>query len=161
MNLSRLKQVLRYDEDTGLLYWTECLSPVAQVGAVAGTLQSSGYITVGLDGKILRAHRIAWALHYDELPPKFVDHKNRVRSDNRIDNLRASTVVSNAYNQGLASNNKSGVKGVCWDNTKQMWRVMGSVDGKRKRLGYFEDLTEASQVMHNFRLQNHGEFAND
>ena len=161
MNLKRLKQVLRYEPETGNLYWLECLSPVAQVGATAGTLQSNGYITVGLDGKILRAHRIAWALYHNELPPKFIDHKNRLKSDNRIENLRAATVVSNAYNQGLASNNKSGVKGVCWDNTKQMWRAMGSVEGKRRNLGYYESLTEASEVVRKFRIEHHGEFAHD
>lgn len=161
MNLSRLKEVLSYDSGSGNLYWKECLSPVAQVGSVAGTLQSNGYITVGLDGKILRAHRIAWALHYNNQPPKLIDHKNRVKSDNRIDNLRSTTVVDNAYNQGLAKNNKSGIKGVSWDNTRNKWRATCSVSGVRSNLGYYDTIEQASKAVATFRRLNHGEFANN
>ena len=50
-----------------------------------------------------------------------VDHKNGLRYDNRKINLRPATSSQQKFNQKLSKANKSGVKGVYWDNTKQKW----------------------------------------
>lgn len=83
---------LSYDPETGSLRWRD--GPKA--GRVAGTVGVSGYRRVCINGKQLRAHRIAWFIYHGAMPNDQVDHVNRNRDDNRISNLRD---VSNAENQ--------------------------------------------------------------
>lgn len=161
MDVQRLIEVLSYNPETGILVWRQTLSPRALAGSVAGSKTADGYITLGLDGKVLKAHRVAWALHYGEVPTSIVDHENRIKDDNKIINLRLASTMTNAYNQGLASNNKTGVKGVSFCNTKEMYRACCSVGTKRKTLGYFNTVEAAAQVLSEFRAKHHKEFAND
>ena len=44
-------------------------------------------------------HRIVWALCYNELPEKTIDHMNGNRLDNRIENLREVTPSENCLNR--------------------------------------------------------------
>lgn len=161
MNIERLREVLSYNAETGILVWKQTLSPRAQAGQVAGSKTDAGYITLGLDGQVIKAHRVAWAIYYGEIPEKDIDHKNGIRSDNWIENLRQATVVENAYNQTKARNNISGFKGVSWDNTRNKWRACCTVNKKRKTLGYFLDPKVAHAALVAFRSEHHKEFAND
>lgn len=159
--ISRLREYLKYDQDSGQLIWIKQKSPKAPVGSVAGTLSSSGYITLGFDGKVLKAHRVAWMLFYNEVPDSDIDHKNCVKSDNRIQNLRLATKPENAFNQRRASNNTSGIKGVSWDSTRCKWRVSLCTKGIRKTVGYLESLEDARVLIDFHRQLQHGEFANE
>jgi hypothetical protein len=69
------------------------------VGKQAGYVDGQGYISVGYKGKILAAHRLAWILYYGEWPKFEIDHINRNRSDNRIENLRDVSHGKNMLNR--------------------------------------------------------------
>lgn len=70
---------------------------------------------------------------------KFVDHINRDTLDNRKQNLRICTTFENNQNQGT---NKSGCVGVCWDKSRNKWRVMiGKIN--IGRFDNFEDAVKA------------------
>ena len=57
---SRLKEVLSYDPDSGKFTWKINRGSM-KAGSVAGYLDSSnGYICIRLDGKLYKAHRLAW-----------------------------------------------------------------------------------------------------
>lgn len=43
-------------------------------------------------------HRLIWLLKYEEVPPKLIDHINRIPFDNRPSNLRAATSKENKTN---------------------------------------------------------------
>ncbi len=60
--------------------------------------------------KKVRAHHLMWAWVYGEWPKRQIDHINRNRDDNRIENLRESTSTQNKFNRGVLRNNKSGFK---------------------------------------------------
>jgi len=60
--------------------------------------QHNGYTLITYKGKKLQAHRVIWKLVYKTEPPQIIDHINRDRSDNRIENLRAATASENALN---------------------------------------------------------------
>jgi hypothetical protein len=142
MNTDALKSLLRYDPETGLIYW------IAKGGGMikkkaAGTLLSSGYIGIFIGSKRWQAHRIAWALHHGDWPKEQIDHINGIRTDNRACNLREATNSQNGKNLGLSKANKSGVKGVCFEQYTSRWKATIRVDGKSISLGRFGSIEDA------------------
>jgi predicted Fe-Mo cluster-binding NifX family protein len=49
----------------------------------------------------------------------------------------------NAINSGLPSNNKSGVKGVCWHKAGNKWTAQIKNDGVKIHLGSYDKLQDA------------------
>ena len=94
-------------------------------------------------GKTVKAHRVAWAIAHGEWPCHTIDHINGDPADNRIANLRDVPIAQNARNKGLYSNNTSGHHGVAWYKPYGRWVSTIRVDGKKRHLGYFDDLDAA------------------
>ena len=65
---------------------------------------SSGYISIKLDGRTLRGHQIAFLVMTGKIP-KLIDHKNQKRDDNRWDNLREISFSGNASNSNKVNSN--------------------------------------------------------
>jgi hypothetical protein len=83
-----------------------------------GSKDKDGYIIVKVKGHQFKAHRIVWFLCKGYWPTKEIDHINRNRADNRIENLRECTRRENILNTTIKENKNTGVKGVYLDNTK-------------------------------------------
>lgn len=154
---ARLRQLLHYDKNTGVFTWSVARYCV-RAGAVAGALNPDGYIQIKVDGRTYGAHRLAWLYVYGAWPALQIDHANRTRADNRIDNLREVTISQNQQNTSLSPRNTSGFRGVSWQKSSQRWHAYIKVDGKRKHLGYFEDAAaahdarvKAAELMHTHR----------
>ena len=77
----------------------------------------SGYIEMKIQhnkkANKLFAHIFAWFWVNKECD-KQIDHKNRIRDDNRISNLRSVTNQENAFN-------RSNVNGYCWVKKNKKW----------------------------------------
>lgn len=72
----------------------------------------------------------------DRLDPMTVDHiDNEATLDNRRKNLRLATELENSYSRLLNKNNKTGFKGVRWDERGGMFRAQISANGKKMDLG--------------------------
>jgi len=83
--------------------------------------------------------------YYGELPPKYIDHINGVRDDNRITNLRAVTAAGNAENRRRAQKNTaSGFLGVARNGNN--WQAYIRVNKKPTYLGTFKTPEEAHQA---------------
>lgn len=142
LNQERIKELFEYDADTGDLIW-KVSRGTRKKGSIAGCINSEGYLCVGVDGEVYHAHRIIWIYVYGFLPDKpTIDHINRVKTDNRISNLRAATLSENIVNREMQSNNTSGCRGVNWRKREQKWRVV--ISGKH--FGYFKNFNEAKNV---------------
>jgi len=62
-------------------------------------------------------------LYHHGYLPKFVDHIDGNKKNNRIENLREATKSQNAMNQKVSTRNTSGIKGVMWHKRDKKWFV--------------------------------------
>ena len=136
-----VRRLLDYNPETGELRWRAAKGRRNMCRAVGAT--SRGYLVIRINRKLYSNHRLIWLWVYGYFPENQIDHINRIRSDNRIENLREVTQTCNNRNCGMSSNNKSGVTGVHWFARCSTWQSHIMVDYKRKHIGYHTDFTEA------------------
>lgn len=147
--LEELKERLDYNPETGIFTWKSSRFKT-KVGQVAGAKHSNGYIHICVDGKKYRAHRLAWMfIHGEILDDLLIDHRNRIRDDNRIINLRLCNHRSNSFNSKLYSTNSSGYRGVHREkNGKWRARLSKRINGncREVHLGTYDTPEEAHAV---------------
>lgn len=146
LTASRLRELVNYDPDTGIFTWKVYRNSQAKVGDVIGSghTSPSGYRVAMIDRTFYQQHRLAWLYVYGEWPKEQVDHINRVKTDNRICNLRAVYGFENAQNAMTRSHNTSGYKGVHLVRTTGRWRAQLRVNGRRIDLGTYDNPEKAS-----------------
>ena len=142
---ARLKELLHYDPLTGLFTWKVTNSVRAMAGTVCKAKTSDGYIRIGVDGVRYKAHRLAYLYMLGVFPPKGVDHKNGVRSDNAWENLRPADQKINSHNicSARIDNLTTGVLGVSWRKDIGRYRAYITLDEKQRHLGHFDTVEEA------------------
>ena len=147
-----VSELLRYEPDTGRLYWkADRLTGKGRVSVKAGSeagclCKTHGYVLIGINSRVYRAHRLAWLLHYGEWPDR-IDHVNGDRADNRIDNLRSVTPKQNkrAYIT-ISAGASSKYRGVCWNKDRGKWLAQITAGRKTKYLGHFTCEQEAARA---------------
>ena len=71
-----------------------------------------------------------------------IDHRDRDKSNDRIENLRVGSHQENMFNKELNSNNTSGHRCVYWYKRDRKWLV--KVAGKH--IGYYTELNDAIEA---------------
>lgn len=144
---SLLNQLLRYERETGKLFWLE-RGPEWFDGGVYGAerkarcwnernalreaftaTNAAGYKKGIVLGFSLLAHRVIWKMVTGQDPDQ-VDHLDGVRSNNRWANLRDVDQSQNQRNACIRADNKSGASGVMMRRGKwfvQIWGEKGRV----------------------------------
>jgi hypothetical protein len=156
-----VKDVLRYNPDTGDFTWRVSRRGTARAGSVAGSINDRGYWRVMYCGKSHYAHRLAWLYMHGEFPPGEIDHINHIKDDNRLSNLRLATSKDNNRNRGLSSSNTSGFTGVVWHKRNCKWRAQMKRNCKSITLGEFDNIEDAvaarraANIKYKFH-KNHG-----
>lgn len=153
LSLERLRALLVYNPDTGIFTW-KITRPKCVKGAIAGSKCDDGGWRIGLDGFSYSAHRLAWFYVQGVWPDEEIDHKNRVKSDNRWGNLRPATRVQNQVNVLLK--NSTGYANV--DKVGKRFRAMARINGKQIHLGMADTAEEAHAISVHARRKVHGEF---
>lgn len=97
----KLKSILHYDAETGVFTSLRARGNVKK-GQACTAIDSNGYICISLLKQVFRAHRLAWFYVTGEWPKAnmVIDHVNRIKTDNRLVNLREATYSVNAKNRG-------------------------------------------------------------
>ena len=78
--------------------------------------------------------------------PKFVDHIDGNKQNNRIENLREASKQENSQNQKVRWTNSSGVKGVSWHKVNKKWKVALCKNYRSYYFGTYEDKELAELV---------------
>ena len=146
-----------FEYKDGELYWKIKPSKPVLIGDIAGCQDTNGYKKVKINGKLHGNHRIIFAMHNNYFP-KQIDHINRVRNDNRIENLRVVTNAQNQWNTTKNARNTSGYKNVLWRKDKKKWTCRFKVNGKHIMRGSFNTAKEASVYAEWLREELHGEY---
>lgn len=142
---------------SGELVWLICCKYKKTKGKIAGSMTKEGYYRAKIAGKSYLIHRLIYLWHYGELP-EFIDHKNGIPSDNRIENLRPATRTENNCNKKVSKNATSVYLGVSWHKATQKWQARITTH-KQNHLGIFAHEEDAAMVYNEAALELHGEFA--
>lgn len=135
--LARLKQVLEYDPNSGIMRNRETGRQFS--------LSTHGYRVGRVDGVEYRASRLAWKM-MTGTEPLIMDHINGVKDDDRWENLRSVETKTNNCNRKISSRNTSGYTGVYWTARKRKWRATIKFDGKIIYLGYHRNIEDAAKA---------------
>ena len=150
----RVRELLSYDPETGVLRWKVSPCWRVSVGGEAGIHDRDGYLVVTVDKKKRKAHRLAWAIHHGVWPEGEIDHRNTVKDDNRIDNLRDVSASINMQNiREALPRSKSGVLGVVAQGSK--FKSTITVQGHTKHVGTFGSAEEAHEAYLSVKREFH------
>lgn len=98
-------------------------------GKKAGKVGSKGYVHIGMringDAVCMSAHRVVWAIHYGRWPEETIDHIDRNRTNNRIENLRDVSMSINLKNRPDATPLPIGVE--IYDGKPRASIVIGGI----------------------------------
>ena len=158
LTTAKLKRLLHYNPATGVWTWRVSLGS-RPAGGVAGGVYKNGYRYISVDGVVYLASRLSWKYMTGKWPKNQVDHKNRVKDDNRWRNLREATQSQNNQNKGLQKNNSSGVTGVCWHKSLSKWVAYTKLGGRQIYLGSFASFDAAVSRRRRAEKEHYGAFS--
>lgn len=144
INQEYVKNLFDYKEDdiTGYLIWKVDSGPNKLKGKITGSFsKSTRYYQVTIDNKHYQLHRIIFLWHHGYLP-EYIDHIDRNRINNKINNLRETTSQNNNRNR-KQQKSSSGIKGIFWDKRRSKWRAQIRLNNKLYHLGRYNNLDDA------------------
>jgi hypothetical protein len=153
----RVRQLFDYLDD-GRLVWKVTKSASAPAGSIAGSINAKGHINLKVDKTMYASHQIVYLWHHGRIPRE-IDHRNQIKTDNRIDNLREATSSQNKGNIGLLRSNTSGFRGVSFNARRQKWHAQIKINGKQTYIGAFDLPEDAAKAYNAAALLYFGEFA--
>lgn len=153
----QLKTLFSYDPAKGTFTRIQARRG-SKVGEIAGSVGSSGYLQVRVDGKLYLAARLGWLYVNGCWPKQFLDHIDGDRLNNRIENLREASPTENSRNAKIRKDNTTGFKGVSLFKRSGRYAAVICDQGKNHFLGHFNTPEEAGAAYVNAARELHGEF---
>lgn len=129
MKKRQIKKYLKFDSHTGIF-------TNRKTNNIIGTTGPDG-VTIHFNGNKYKAEELAWYYCLGEWPKDPVIHKNGVKHDNWITNLKLKTVKRDR------KDNKSFFTGVYYDKNNGKFRAQLTVQGQRFSLGTYKDINLA------------------
>lgn len=132
-----LQKLFEYKD--GKLIRKVTVNSKAKAGDVAGWIKDNGYICVSIQNKTYYVHRLIYIYHFGDIDEGLeIDHIDRDRANNKIENIRLVTRQQNNFNRK--------VKGYCFDKRTQKWMAYIGIGCDRKHLGRYETQEEARKA---------------
>lgn len=147
-----LCEAFTYDPDTGVI-------TRKRDGKQMRTLSNRGYTVVNYKNIQMLAHRMAWCMVHGVWPSDEIDHRNHIKTDNRLLNLRSATRSENARNAVRA--NKFGYRGIQRQPLlrKRPWQAIINLKGKSTYIGGYATAEEAAKAYDKAARAHYGQFA--
>lgn len=142
LTVERLRELINYDPKTGIFTWRVSRKG-AKAGNVVGNFDAYGYLRAKVLYKPYVLHRLAWFYVHGTWPKQEIDHINRIKTDNRIANLREANRRENGENRNISKANTSGYKGVYWNKREKKWHAQIRVNRIRIHLGHYKNIEDA------------------
>lgn len=154
-----LRSLFLYEPTTGQIFNLVHRNSRSKESVPVGWINDSGYLITTVGGKKLRVHHIVWQMHFGAIPDGMeIDHINRVRGDNRIENLRLATRHEQNLNLSRRDS-ESEVTGVVFNKKDDRWQAQIGFKGKQIYLGQFKEkhaaiaARKAAESQYGFRNQ--------
>lgn len=145
LSLQRLRELLRYEPETGDLIWLVRRRGQVNPGDVAGHLDVTGYVHVRLDGRLYKGHRLVWLYVHGAWPVGVIDHMDGNRANNRITNLRDVVDSVNQENRRTPDrDNRTGLLGVTKHGRGFMAQIVAK--GRHHYLGTHDTAEQAHEA---------------
>lgn len=93
------------------------------------------------------------------LPPEWIAFVNGDALDCRRDNLRLTTASQSQTRRAVGANNRTGFKGVSFNQAAEKYKAYIKKDGKLHYLGMYETAKEAAAAYNEKARELFGEFA--
>ena len=164
LTAEEVHDMITYDPITGLFFWKyqpnkSNLWNVKYADKKAGYVNNDGYIVITIHRRGYKSHRLAWLYMTGCWPINEIDHINMERDDNRFCNLREATRSENQKNTDQRRSNISGAKGVGFVTSRNKYQARITIHGKRKFIGYFDNLEDAQIAYNESSRKHHGDFS--
>lgn len=145
-NIEKLQQLLleKYDYCDGELLFKHSSKGIKK-GKIAGSIDKYGYKILHINGKNYKVHKLIFLYHNGYLP-KTINHIDRNKLNNNIENLQEVNDSVNNYINSVKSNSKSKVKNVYHNELRDSYQVIISIKGKKESFGYYKNLSMAKYI---------------
>lgn len=105
----------------------------------------NGYKKVNIGRKPFSVHRLIWVMHNGYIPDgSVIDHIDRDRVNNRIENLRVVSRHENCKNREAPF---SGHAGIIWHKKDRAWHARISINKKQTHLGAYKNIDDAIRAL--------------
>ena len=140
--ISKIEELLtrvNVNAETGSIRWTTSGTGRKEM-ALAGSITSSGYRSIWADGNRIQYHQVLFYYQHGYVPQggRVIDHIDRNKLNNRIDNLRDVSIAKNAQNNDS--------KGVSLIPSTGQWMAYLHRDGVNHYLGVYDNEALASEA---------------
>lgn len=141
-NIMTKKEItLLFEYKDGDLIWKIKPSNRTNIGDIAGVIGRK-YKQVQYKGKLYKVHILVWILHNGEIPNKMqVDHIDKNKLNNRIENLRLLS-----HSDNLLNNN---AKGYYYNKRDKRYQAQIQINNKHQYIGQFKTEKEARDAYEN------------
>ncbi len=150
----QIKELFDY-QDGFLIYKNNGLR--TKVGQKVGWKNGNGYLRTDINMKKFYVHRLIWMFFYGDPSDKLVDHIDRDKSNNRIENLRLVDKSLNGLNRHKArSDSTTGLIGVLSGKTRKgtnQFTAKLTVNGNTVFQKTFKTAVEAHNAYLNAKTQ--------
>tara|TARA_R110000822_G_scaffold282453_1_gene404025 strand:- start:33 stop:533 length:501 start_codon:yes stop_codon:yes gene_type:complete len=140
-------------EDGKIWVWREMKSKPSNWVLLKGTILNTGYRHVGINKKQFLYHRVVYFIHntdwkiHDTSMDNIIDHIDRNRLNNSIENLRVVTNSQNQWNRD--------VKGYDLHKASGKYQARIKLNGHQTYLGLFENEDDARTAYLNAKAIHH------
>lgn len=156
-SLETVLSLVSYDPSTGIFTNLKARGGL-KVGERAGYVGLKGYRMITIAGWRGLEHRLAWFICNGWWPEDQIDHRNTIKDDNRIDNLREASNTGNQTSKPMHQN-RGLPRGV--QRIKGSSRFMAQLTHNYRSiyLGMHDTPEEAGEAYRKKHLDLHGEFS--